>query len=219
MLLATRNRHKVSEIQAIVGEGCRCWPVDALAGAPSIVEDGETFEANALRKSQGIAAWLAAGGAVGEYGWVLADDSGLEVDALGGEPGVHSARFAEGEWAGSGLTVDGANNAKLLRLLEKVPAGARRARFRCVIALTALVEAGGGGKRVGGSWTFAGACEGQIGWAPRGEGGFGYDPLFVPEGFRETFAELGEEVKNRISHRARALAKLGGFWGAARGEE
>ena len=149
--------------------------------------------------------------------FVLADDSGLEVDALGGAPGVHSARFAATDSAKSGNTPDADNNAKLLRLLQNVPPEKRTARFRCVIALVAV--AGGASvpaSRLVGSLAppilFDGACEGRIILAPRGTNGFGYDPLFVPVGFEQTFAELGENVKNQLSHRAKALAKLKEFF-------
>jgi XTP/dITP diphosphohydrolase len=182
LVIATRNAHKVREMGQILGDGvCLRWLED-FPGVPEIPEEGETFEANATRKAVAVARALGLP--------ALADDSGLEVDALGGAPGVRSARFsAEGATAAE-------NNAKLLRLMEGVPQERRTARFRCVIA----VALPGGAVR-----TAEGACEGRIAEAPRGTGGFGYDPLFVPEGYGETFAELGAEVKNRISHRGRAL--------------
>jgi len=147
---------------------------------------------------------------------VLADDSGLEVDALGGAPGVHSARFAALDAGRLGNSSSVENNAKLLRLLGDTPLDKRTARFRCVLALTPVLNSAA-------QWAspvcyaeegelhtelFEGTCEGRIGFAPRGEGGFGYDPLFIPEGHEATFAELGEEVKNGMSHRSRALALL-----------
>jgi XTP/dITP diphosphohydrolase len=146
--------------------------------------------------------------------FVLADDSGLEADALGGMPGVHSARFAAVDSARSGNTPDADNNAKLLRLLKNIPAGKRTARFRCVIAFAPVSHV-----KTENSLpvcheeelkppTFDGACEGRIIFAPRGDDGFGYDPLFVPDGFEKTFAELGDEIKNKLSHRAKALEKL-----------
>jgi XTP/dITP diphosphohydrolase len=134
---------------------------------------------------------------------VLADDSGLEVDAMHGAPGVQSARFAA--LGGQANSSDSANNAKLLRLLKDVPAEQRAARFRCVIALVAVQHLK---SEIRSPKLFEGVCEGRIAFAPRGKRGFGYDPLFVPDGFDKTFAELGAEVKNRMSHRARALAKL-----------
>ena len=148
--------------------------------------------------------------------FVLADDSGLEVDALKGAPGVHSARFAALDTGGAGNSPTAANNAKLLRLLKGVPLEKRTARFRCVMALTPVLSA----RPANASPVcaadafelqtelFEGTCEGRIEFQERGEGGFGYDPLFVPEGHEQTFGELPEEVKNRLSHRARALAKL-----------
>jgi len=136
--------------------------------------------------------------------FVMADDSGLEVDALGGAPGVYSARFAGMDCGVSGNSTDAENNAKLLRLLQEVTIERRTARFRCVLALMeANPPASAPLSRL-----FEGACEGHIGFAARGKGGFGYDPLFIPEGFAESFAELGESVKNQLSHRAKALQKL-----------
>jgi XTP/dITP diphosphohydrolase len=146
---------------------------------------------------------------------VLADDSGLEVDALNGAPGVHSARFAAVDALQDGNTPDADNNAKLLRLLRDVPAETRTARFRCVLALTPVVSepvasaspvcyAGEAPQ----TQIFDGACEGRIDFAPSGHGGFGYDPLFIPNGYKQSFAELGASVKDRISHRAQALGKL-----------
>ena len=142
----------------------------------------------------------------------MADDSGLEVDALDGAPGVHSARFAALDKSEN--TPDADNNTKLLRLLGDIPAEKRTARFRCVIALVA-VPPGQIGSASPACYAeefepqlFGGACEGRIIFAPRGQNGFGYDPLFVPDGFEKTFAELDNDVKNHLSHRARALEKL-----------
>jgi XTP/dITP diphosphohydrolase len=134
----------------------------------------------------------------------LADDSGLEVDALNGAPGVHSARFAAMDSAKSRNTPDADNNAKLLRLLQNVPGEKRTARFHCVIALAEIHPP----PSIHPPQNFDGVCEGRIIFEPRGKNGFGYDPLFVPGGFEQTFAELGEDVKNQLSHRAKALAKL-----------
>ena len=144
--------------------------------------------------------------------FVLADDSGLEVDALNGAPGVHSARFAAMDKSENSKDAD--NNAKLLRLLKDVPPEKRTARFRCVIAFVPVPR----GKIESTSpvcfanefepQIFDGACEGKILFEPRGKNGFGYDPLFVPDCFTQTFAELGEDVKNKLSHRAKALEKL-----------
>jgi XTP/dITP diphosphohydrolase len=136
--------------------------------------------------------------------FVLADDSGLEVDALGGAPGVQSARFAAPEFGLQGNAPDGANNAKLLRLLVHIPEASRTARFRCVLALTAVANPASSTSPVPTRF-FSGSCEGRIGLVPRGSHGFGYDPLFIPAGFTETLAELGDTTKNRISHRSHAL--------------
>jgi XTP/dITP diphosphohydrolase len=222
LLIATRNAHKVGEIQAILGSQFRFLTLNDFPAAPPVVEDANTFAGNAAKKATELARWVA--GRQPAPNFVLADDSGLEVDALQGAPGVHSARFAALDQAAAGTagnSPDAANNAKLLRLLQDVPAGKRAGRFRCVIALVPVPEphpesaspvcyANGLETQ-----TFAGACEGRIAFAPSGRGGFGYDPLFVPDGFTESFAELGEEVKNRLSHRAQALAKLKTFFGAS----
>lgn len=204
LLLATRNLHKVSEIAAVLGGVARCLSLQGFPAAPPVVEDATTFAGNAAKKAAELAAWLAAGprGADAVNG-VLADDSGLEVDALTGAPAVHSARFAALDQGGSANSPDADNNAKLLRLLAGVPPERRTARFRCALAF-APVRTDAARFIV----AFDGTCEGRMEVAPRGAHGFGYDPLFVPQGFSQTFAELGEEVKNGISHRARALAKL-----------
>jgi XTP/dITP diphosphohydrolase len=146
--------------------------------------------------------------------FTLADDSGLEVDALSGAPGVLSARFAALDAAAN--SSDAENNAKLLRLLANVPLEKRTARFRCALALTPVLESClanaspvcAADECELQTELFDGACEGRIGFVPSGQGGFGYDPLFIPDGLQQTFAELGEDVKNRMSHRAKALAKL-----------
>jgi XTP/dITP diphosphohydrolase len=210
LVIATRNRHKVGEIQSILGAEFRCLSQQDFPGAPAAIEDAPTFAGNAVKKAATLADWLARApsrppGRV----LVLADDSGLEVDALDGAPGVHSARFAALD-AGAGAAPghdncsDADNNQKLLRLLEKFPAERRTARFRCVLALVELSGADVAGR----AEVFEGVCEGRIQQAPAGQGGFGYDPLFVPEGHALSFAELGTEVKNTISHRARALTRL-----------
>ena len=186
LLLATRNAHKTREVREILGAD---WIVDDLSvlpDLPEVEETGETFEANAKLKALAAAPHY--------DGWVLADDSGLEVDALGGAPGVRSARFA-----GDAATM-GENRALLgakLRV-EKNRAG----RFRCVLALAK------NGAVVG---TFSGVVEGSIAGEESGEGGFGYDPLFVPEGETRTFAEMGPEEKHALSHRGRALRAAADF--------
>jgi XTP/dITP diphosphohydrolase len=184
IVLATRNQHKVDEIRAILRPlGVELLSACDFLGAPDVVEDGDTFEANAIKKAVALA--NATGMAA------LADDSGLEVDALNGEPGVRSARYS-----GEGAT-DARNVAKLLRAL--VGRSARKARFRCVLALA---------EPSGRIRTAEGRCEGRIIGEPRGRSGFGYDPVFVPDGHEQTFAEMDSIEKNRISHRGRALAAL-----------
>jgi XTP/dITP diphosphohydrolase len=211
MLIATRNRHKVGEIRAILGGSFQFLTLNDFPDAPKVVEDAPTFVGNASKKAVVLARWLAVAFPPTRHSsplFVLADDSGLEVDALDGAPGVHSARFAALDSTKSGNTPDADNNARLLRLLKNVPLEKRRARFHCVIA---LVEVLSPKPKVQGPQCFDGACEGRIIFEPRGKNGFGYDPLFVPVGLEQTFAELGEDVKNRLSHRAKALEKLKEF--------
>ena len=189
LVFATHNPHKTAEVRAILGPGFVVTDLTQWPGAPVPEETGLTFSENARIKA------LAASALAGPEAWVLADDSGLEVDALDGAPGVHSALY-------SGRHGDNAaHRAKLLAELERVGARgrARRARFKCVLT---LARAG----RVEGEFT--GSVEGEIAASERGTGGFGYDPLFVPEGQNATFGELPETVKNTLSHRARALAAL-----------
>lgn len=218
LLIATRNAHKVAEIRAILGGRFQFFTLNDFPGAPKVIEDAETFAGNAAKKATELAEWLATDNSKLKIenlkpDFVLADDSGLEVDALDGAPGVHSARFAALDKGENSSDAD--NNAKLLRLLKDVPPEKRSARFHCVIALIPVLHdkiesaspvcfAG----EIPAVQTFDGACEGKIIFTPRGQNGFGYDPLFVPDGFEQTFAELGDEVKNRLSHRARALKKL-----------
>ena len=217
LLIATRNAHKVGEIRAILGGQFQYLTLNDFPGAPAVVEDADTFAGNAAKKAVELAQWLAADNLKlkienSKPDFVLADDSGLEVDALNGAPGVHSARFAALDKSENSKDAD--NNAKLLRLLKDVPSEKRTARFRCVIAFVPVPQ----GRVESASPvcyavepdlpTFDGACEGRIIFAPRGQNGFGYDPLFVPDGFDLTFAELGEDVKNKLSHRAKALEKL-----------
>lgn len=221
LVLATRNRHKAEEIRALLGPGWRCLTLADFPGAPPVEEDGDSFAANARKKALSLVAWLRSvpqlpGLDPGAEVWILADDSGLEVDALGGLPGVHSARFAALDSGQPGNSRDEDNNAKLLRLLARVPAGQRGARFRCVVALAPVR---GGAAATGDEvHLFEGTCAGQIELAPRGTGGFGYDPLFRPEGFTQTFAELGEAQKNQLSHRARALAQVRAWLESRSGE-
>ncbi len=184
VVLATKNPHKVEEILAILGDipGIE-WLTFRDVPFSDVEEVGETLEENAILKATAVAR---------ETGLpALAEDTGLEVEALGGAPGVRSARFA-----GAGKDYR-ANNEKLLRLLEGVRN--RRARFRTV-AVLALPD--------GRTWKAEGVLEGEIAGAPRGEHGFGYDPLFIPEGETRTLAEMPPEEKNEISHRRRALEAM-----------
>jgi XTP/dITP diphosphohydrolase len=206
LLIATGNAHKVGEIRTILGEQFHYLTLKDFPAAPAAVEDAPTFAGNATKKALTLIDWL---GQVPRTEFrvphfVLADDSGLEVDALGGAPGVHSARFAALDSGAPGNAKDTDNNAKLLRLLRGVPPEKLTARFRCVIALAELTwPAAPRPPRL-----FDGTCEGRIRLTAHGAGGFGYDPLFMPNGFNESFAELGDAVKSRLSHRALALAKL-----------
>ena len=186
LIVGSRNAHKAGELRTLLG----AVPVElhSLAdhpNAPEVVEDGDTFEANARKKAIELCAHLGH--------WVLADDSGLVVDALGGMPGVYSARYAGAHGD------DRANNAKLLAELADVSLEDRTARFVCV-----LVLAGPHGVLYEGR----GHCCGLIAEAPRGCSGFGYDPVFVVREYHRTLAELGPTVKNLISHRARALGRF-----------
>jgi XTP/dITP diphosphohydrolase len=190
-------------------------------GAPAVIEDASTFAGNATKKAVELAQWLVSGrpGFHDLPDYVLADDSGLEVEALKGAPGVHSARFAAmdtSDHTRSGNSPDSENNAKLLRLLRNIPPQKRTARFRCVLALTPVEKPT---ERAASPVCYAnemelkteifdGVCEGRLSDAPAGQRGFGYDPLFIPNGYNCSFAELGEEIKNRISHRSQALQKL-----------
>jgi XTP/dITP diphosphohydrolase len=217
ILIATRNKHKVEEIRNILGSEYSFLALDGFPGAPSILEDAPDFSGNATKKAVGLANWLSRQPDQHGVDFVLADDSGLEVDALNGAPGVHSARFAALDSGAPGNSSDADNNAKLLRLLANVPRHDRTARFKCVIAFTPVpkpstLEAASpvcyASEPELFTELFEGTCAGRILDAPRGDKGFGYDPLFVPSGFLQTFAELGEELKNRISHRAKAAEKL-----------
>jgi len=186
LVVATRNRHKTREIQDILGPQ---FMVRDLADSevPEICENGMSFEENAKLKALAASRHLPA--------LVIADDSGLQVDALGGAPGIYSARYA-GANATAKDKID-----KLLRELARGPAteAGRRARFRCVVTLAR------NGNLLG---IFEGAVEGRIADTPRGESGFGYDPIFVPDGFGQTFGELSAQVKNAVSHRAKAIRAL-----------
>ncbi len=186
LLLATRNQGKLREFTALLpGVELVPWPAEA----PELPETGAFFADNALQKAEGARTWWTANRSESLDG-ILADDSGLCVDALWGGPGVLSARFA------SDLDAP----AKNLKLLSLLPQGASRiARFVCVLAFAPMQ---------GEAFTVSGAVEGVLSETPRGEGGFGYDPIFIPEGFDRTFGELPTEVKHSLSHRARACAAL-----------
>ena len=186
LIVATRNAHKTREIQRILGADFAVRDLSAYPETPETAETGKTFEENAVLKATAASRQLP--------GLVVADDSGLEVDALGGAPGIYSARYA-----GQNAT-DEQNIDKLLSELARIERAKRSARFRCVIALARE------GKLLG---TFEGVVEGVIVDSPRGTSGFGYDPIFIPQGFEQTFGELPGEVKNRISHRARAIRLFG----------
>lgn len=185
ILLATGNEGKVRELRALLGDQYIVHSLKEFPGFPEVVEDGETFAENALKKARAAA--------VIANMVALADDSGIEVDFLGGAPGVHSARFAGEE------KDDQKNNERLLKELEGLEPSERTARFKSVIAIAAP----GGDK-----FELAeGVCEGLVGFEPKGSGGFGYDPLFIVPEFNQTFAEIDLETKNKISHRGRALVK------------
>ena len=217
IIIATHNANKAAEIRDFLGSKFRYFSLRELPGAPEVVEDGDTFAANAIKKAVQIGEWISASDFLteGETAWVLADDSGLEVDALNRAPGVLSARFAAPDLGLAGNSPDAANNQKLLRSLAQVQDSARTARFRCVIALTPLFDE----ERTAGTVChadqlematelFEGKCEGHIIKEERGFNGFGYDPLFVPNGYGQTFAQMGDAVKNKLSHRSQALAKV-----------
>jgi XTP/dITP diphosphohydrolase len=187
VVMASRNRHKIQEIRELITDlGLDLVSIDDVAPDHPLLEEEDTFEGNALSKARQAA--------IGTGLPALADDSGLEVDALGGAPGVLSARYA-GE-----PSEDGANNALLLSALSGVPPERRTARYRCVAAFLDPAS--------GRTLTAAGSCEGQVLEAPRGQGGFGYDPLFLIPSLGKTMAEIDMAEKNRLSHRAAAFRSL-----------
>jgi XTP/dITP diphosphohydrolase len=183
LIVATRNAHKTAEIRAMLGGRFEVLDATAFPELPEIEETGTTFLENARLKAEGISRLV--------DGWVLSDDSGLEVDALGGAPGVWSSSYGgeEGNHA--------KNNARLLAAMAGKPD--RSARFRCTMVLAR------DGTEIA---HFSGTIDGRLVEEMSGSGGFGYDPLFVPDGEERTFGELGEEVKNSMSHRARALTAV-----------
>lgn len=182
IIFATNNAHKLSEVQAVLGDRFRLVTLAECGITEEIPEDAPTLEGNALQKARYVHECTGAD--------CFADDTGLEVDALDGAPGVHSARYA----------TDGHDFAANNRLLLRNLAGAadRSAHFRTVIAL--ILD--------GREYLFEGRVDGRIAESEAGCGGFGYDPLFVPEGFDKTFAEMGADEKNAISHRGRAVRRL-----------
>ena len=186
IVLATRNKKKIEEIRRITaGMQINLFTLDDFPDCPEVEEDGKTFEENALKKARAISEFTKMP--------ALADDSGLEVYVLNNAPGVFSARYA-GESSG-----DAANTKKLLDDMLSAPDGRRGARFVCVIALSFPD---------GRSETFSGYCGGSIGREPGGSNGFGYDPVFYPEGYDRTFAEMADSEKDALSHRGEALKKL-----------
>jgi XTP/dITP diphosphohydrolase len=185
LIVATRNTHKTREIEQILGSDLAVRDLTAHPEISEITESGTSFEENAKLKAIAVSEKLP--------GLVIADDSGLEVEALGGAPGIHSARYA-----GANAS-DKQRIAKLLRQLANAKSDRRHARFRCVLAVAR------DGRILA---TVEGVVEGKITEQPRGSHGFGYDPIFIPDAFEETFAELPEERKNNISHRAKAIRKL-----------
>ncbi len=188
--LASGNAHKAQEFQALAaatGSVVEIVPAAAVGGMPAVAEDTGTFTGNARKKAEALRAKLA------EDAWVLADDSGLCVDALDGAPGVESAYYAGPQ--GDGI----ANLARLVEVMQAVPDDRRGAHFVCVL----LLRGPGGVERM-----FEGRCNGRLRREPAGGHGFGYDPLFVPDGADRSFAELPETEKNAFSHRGRAWARL-----------
>ena len=184
LVLATRNRHKVEELSAMLSElPVRILSFHDFPDMPDVVEDGATLTENAIKKASEVASFTGLP--------ALADDTGLEVDALDGAPGVRSARFAgePSNWE--------ANNRKLLSDLSGIEGPARAAAFRCVVALAVP-----GGEEIR---TVEGVTRGAILEASRGQGGFGYDPLFLPDGHNVTYAEMRADEKNAVSHRGKAI--------------
>jgi hypothetical protein len=183
IVFVTNNQHKLDEIKNILGQEFNIVSLNDIGCHDDIPETGDTLEENASQKSNYIASRYALD--------CFADDTGLEVDALGGQPGVHSARYAE--------ETDHDSQANMAKLLDKLGNNNnRKARFRTVISL--IVH--------GKEHRFEGIVEGRIAHQSSGVRGFGYDPVFIPDGYDKSFAELGDEVKNQISHRARAVRKL-----------
>ena len=211
IIVATHNGGKLAEIRRILEErlGADAADIELVSagslGLPDPVEDGVTFQENALIKARDVAERTGCP--------AVADDSGLIVDVMGNAPGILSAR-----WAGEHGN-DKANNALLLKQLADIPDSKRTARFRCAAALVVPGERKTDGADDDKPYTIAsetvevGEMPGVLLRAPRGANGFGYDPLFVPDGFEQTFAEMGAEQKNRLSHRGRAMSRAKDKWG------
>ena len=200
IVFATNNKHKLDEIRQILGEDFKVLSLNDIGCHEDIPEDHDTLQENALQKAEYIANHYDIS--------CFADDTGLEVDALGGEPGVHSARYADG--------TDHDSEANMQKLLAKLGNNNNRcARFRTVIALIEKESLSPNPlpKREGEDNVvlFEGIVEGTIAYEKSGHEGFGYDPIFIPDGYDKSFAELGEEIKNKISHRARAVQKLADY--------
>jgi XTP/dITP diphosphohydrolase len=190
LLIATSNKGKIAELRSLLEPlTLRLRGLEEFAEIAEVAETGSSFPENAILKARGYAAQTQL--------WTLADDSGLEVDALGGAPGVYSARYG-----GEGLS-DADRTRRLLENLSQVGGANRDARFVCAIA---IADPRGEVSNVS-----CGICEGRIAFAPRGTNGFGYDPVFVPEGYELSFGELATEIKEKISHRARALSAARSF--------
>ena len=185
--VATGNPHKAAEFQRLADESGLPLRLVPAASMPVVAEDTGTFTGNARKKALALKALLP------PDAWVLADDSGVCVEALGGAPGVESAYFAGPQHDSA------ANLRKLAEVMRLVPAGRRGAHFLCVLALL---------DPDGTDHCFEGRCEGSLRFEPKGENGFGYDPLFEPSGYTRTYAELDDDAKNKISHRGRAWLKL-----------
>ncbi|TCO69852.1 XTP/dITP diphosphatase [Marinisporobacter balticus] len=187
IVIASKNKHKLEEIKEILKDFPLAIKAMDEVGLEQleIIEDGETFEENAMKKAEEV---MKKTGAIS-----IADDSGLEVEAINNKPGIYSARFS-----GEGAT-DDKNNKKLLDMLKDIPVEKRKARFVSVISVVFP-----DGRKI----SVRGECEGSIGFEEKGYNGFGYDPLFIVPKYNKTFAELGPELKNKMSHRAKALEKL-----------
>ncbi len=185
VVIASTNKGKIDEIRRMLADlRIKFLSIENFPHLPVIVENGTTFEENAIKKAKTVCEWT------GKI--TIGEDSGLEVDCLGGAPGIKSARFG-----GDGLT-DTERNIRLLKLLKGISLGERRARFKCVLAIACPDG------RIN---TVCGECQGLISLEVRGNQGFGYDPIFIPDGYSKTFGELGSEIKDKLSHRLVALSK------------